>query len=262
MEANRRLEAPPPRIGCDGELARWNSDASALTAENCKDILRCSEKVTPVNCTTWTDEKHNLYLNDLEVSFVKQLRQSKGLFAQCSEQEQIDMNRSKKRLMKVHNATEQFTVLRNGCWQKFKYERNGPLSTTSADSRNPLKSPATYPFRRKGSHCLQPSPNMLESLKLLSTEKPEKVIISHGLATFAHKFSSNNPHQGDLFDLEREGTGQNFLDNENQNRSNVESPAKKPRTALEDSSSLDQIVPSKKFSTDYPDFESFDYPPT
>ncbi|KAG8368379.1 hypothetical protein BUALT_Bualt15G0039400 [Buddleja alternifolia] len=154
MEANRRLEAPPPtaaRIGGDGELARSNSDASALTAGNCKDVLRCCEKVTPVDCTTWTDEKHNLYLNDLEVSFVKQLHQSKGWFAQCSEQEQIDMNISQKQLMNVHNATKQFTVLRNGHWQKLKYERNGPLSSTSADSLNPLKSPPTYPFKRRGS---------------------------------------------------------------------------------------------------------------
>lgn len=38
----------------------------------------------------WTDEKHSLFLENLEVSFVKQLNQSISLLDQCSDQDEGD----------------------------------------------------------------------------------------------------------------------------------------------------------------------------
>lgn len=53
MEGNLRPGTPHPlpaaNVGCNYELTRSNSDASLLTAENCKDILRRSANVTPVS---------------------------------------------------------------------------------------------------------------------------------------------------------------------------------------------------------------------
>ncbi|GFP84576.1 hypothetical protein PHJA_000601500 [Phtheirospermum japonicum] len=112
MEGNLRSEAsnptPPPtaaNICCNSELARSSSDASSPTAGNRKDILRCSPNMAPNDDTAWTNEKHNLYLHHLELSFVTQLHQSKSLLH--------------KRLTNVKNASEkvEFKVLRNGCCQ-------------------------------------------------------------------------------------------------------------------------------------------------
>ncbi|XP_051132834.1 uncharacterized protein LOC127252618 isoform X2 [Andrographis paniculata] len=46
------------------------------SVQSCGDIAHCEEKDDNIN---WTDEKHCLYLEHLEVSFVKQLHQSMGL---------------------------------------------------------------------------------------------------------------------------------------------------------------------------------------
>ncbi|KAL6522573.1 hypothetical protein OROMI_031531 [Orobanche minor] len=146
MEENFRPEDPhptplksPANIGCSRELTRSNSDALSLTAENCKDILRRSLNVSPMHfcgmerrinlsslethpeidaiCneddgTAWTNEKHNLYLHQLEVSFVKKLHQSKSLLAHSSVKIQSGTIMSPKRLANATNASEE-----NGCWQ-------------------------------------------------------------------------------------------------------------------------------------------------
>ncbi|KAL8060598.1 hypothetical protein ABFX02_02G035000 [Erythranthe guttata] len=211
-------------IVCDHELTRSNSDASSLTAENCQDIFRRSENETapPVDRTAWTDEKHNLYLHHLEASFVKQLHQTKRLLAKCSEQNLIDINVSRKRSINVNNASEKFNILRNCCSQKTDCVRG--------DTYTSLKS--------KGLN------NCKEFLKLSGTVKHGKKINSHGLATRSKELSSNTERHMVLFDLNKEGTGQNFLYDYNRSTSNIESRAKRLKTALADSSSQDQIVPS------------------
>lgn len=55
---------------------------------------------------TWTEEKHSLYLEHLEASFVKRMHQSMRLFAQCSEQNKRGENISQVRPTSVRNASE------------------------------------------------------------------------------------------------------------------------------------------------------------
>lgn len=55
----------------------------------------------------WTDEKHSLYLEHLEVSFVKQLHQSVGFLAKCSDQNKGDKNITQTCPINVHNTSEQ-----------------------------------------------------------------------------------------------------------------------------------------------------------
>ncbi|KAL6514237.1 hypothetical protein OROHE_019224 [Orobanche hederae] len=119
MEGNFRPEDPhptplksPANIGCSRESTQSNSDALSLTAENCKDILRRSLNLSSDDGTAWTNEKHNLYLHQLEVSFVKKLHQSKSLLAHSSVKIQSGTIMSPKRLANATNASEE-----NGCWQ-------------------------------------------------------------------------------------------------------------------------------------------------
>ncbi|KAK6136907.1 hypothetical protein DH2020_029352 [Rehmannia glutinosa] len=227
MEGNCRPKTPSPpllpsaaNIGCSHELTPSSWDASSLTAENCKDVLRCSANVALDDRTAWTNEKHNSYLHHLEASFVKQLHQSKCLLAQCSDQNQRDINIFQKQLTNVKNASEQFNVLRNGYWQKINCSRGELLcGSTSSDSSE--------------------IPDFRE---LCTTVKHRKRTISHGLATCSRECSSNDPYLGNLFDLQREGTGQNFLDEDNQNTSNFESQAKRLKTTLAETSLQDQVI--------------------
>eukprot|EP00268_Persea_americana_P018392 TRINITY_DN19150_c0_g1_i2.p1 TRINITY_DN19150_c0_g1~~TRINITY_DN19150_c0_g1_i2.p1 ORF type:complete len:228 (-),score=38.33 TRINITY_DN19150_c0_g1_i2:388-1071(-) len=58
--------------------------------------------------TEWTDEKHNLYLNSIEASFVKQLYNPDNLL----------------RDLHVWSSRRQkYKVLRKGCWEKINCER-------------------------------------------------------------------------------------------------------------------------------------------
>ncbi|KAK4437887.1 hypothetical protein Salat_0122800 [Sesamum alatum] len=254
MEGNLRPGTPHPRpaanVGRDYELTRSNSDASLLTAENCKDILCRSPNVAPDDRSAWTDEKHNLYLHHLEVSFVEQLKQSKYLIAQFSEENKRHINISEKQLINVSNAFEQFNVLWNGDWQKINCVMGEPFSSSiSADSCTPIKSKGICNFNHTRVHHPPSSAEMPEFLKHCSTEKHGKRIISHGFAACSEQFSSGNAYQGDLFDLEKEGMGQNFLDEDNQNISNSGPRAKRLRTASANSYSQNQIVPYRKWPT-------------
>ncbi|KAL0365393.1 UNVERIFIED_CONTAM: Cold-regulated protein 28 [Sesamum angustifolium] len=235
MEGNLRPGTPHPlpagNVGRDYELTRSNSDASVLTAENGKDILCCSANAVPDDCSAWTDEKHNLYLHRLEVSFVEQLKQSKNLLAQFLVENQRHTNISEKQLTNMSNAFEKFNVLWNGGWQKINCVIGEPFSSSvSADSRTPIKSKGICNFKHMRVHYPPSSAEMPEFTKLCSREKHGKRIISHGFLTCSQQFSSGNPYQGDLFDLKKEGMGQNFLDEDNQNISNSGSRAKRLRT--------------------------------
>ncbi|CAA2991572.1 uncharacterized protein LOC111389122 isoform X2 [Olea europaea var. sylvestris] len=215
------------------ELTRLNSDASSLTAENSEDIVHQS----PDNPTTWTNEKHNLYLDHLEVSFVRQLQQSMGLLASCSELNKSEKHLSQKRHADVRISSHQLTVLLDGCWQKINYGRGQPFLSTSADASDALKCPRVQWFGRT---CPPASAASQECLVLCSTEKHIAVegIRSQGLRTCPHQIPASN--------LYTEYTGQNFADGDGQNNSNNESRAKRLKTALADNSNHDQIVPSWK----------------
>ncbi|PIN07291.1 hypothetical protein CDL12_20146 [Handroanthus impetiginosus] len=219
------------------EMSRLNSDASSLSAENCKDTFCCLAAMKLDDRTEWTDKKHNLYLRHLEVSFVKQLHQSKLFLARCSELNQRDTNISQKHLINVNNDSKQ-----NGCWQK----KDDLSRSNQADSRVLFKGKWMYNLKHMYVHCPPPSAEMPEFLKLCSTVKQGKLIIPHEVATGPQEFSTSNPRDGDLYDLTREGMGQNFSDEDNQSTSNYQSRAKRSRTALADSSTHGQIVPSWK----------------
>lgn len=63
------------------------------------------------DCTAWTDVKHNLYLYQLEMSFVKELQHSKCLCAyQHSEQNQKDLNVPRKQVIDKEMNLSSFRI--------------------------------------------------------------------------------------------------------------------------------------------------------
>ncbi|XP_057787494.1 cold-regulated protein 28 isoform X2 [Salvia miltiorrhiza] len=227
---------------CDYHLIRSNSDASSLTVENCKDPFRHSKNVTPDECTAWTNGKHNSYLYHLEMSFVEQLYQSKSVLARCSGHNLRDINISRKQLINLNNASNQYDVSRNRCWQKSKCAVGEPIhSSTSADPHASLENRRTHHSKRVGVHCHPSLTKVSTSMKLIRTWKQGEGMISYGTQTCSQ----------DIIDLCRgfstEGTGQNFMDEDNQSTLNSESQAKRLKIALEDGSHQDQIVSSKEW---------------
>ncbi|XP_073269742.1 uncharacterized protein [Primulina huaijiensis] len=149
--------------GAADDLMLWNAEVSSLTRG---DILRRLANVTPDDCTAWTNEKHNSYLNNLEVSFVAQLHESRDL---------VNKNMTQK---KPINSPEQG-------FQK--------LSDTQKHSSG-------------------------------------KGFISHGLATCSQEASAMNLYHSNSFDSMKEGTGQNYVKEDN-DKPNLRSGLKKIKPA-------------------------------
>ncbi|KAL8540358.1 hypothetical protein ACS0TY_001822 [Phlomoides rotata] len=210
MEGNRQSASPPPPadISSEDELNRSNSDASTLTVENCKDILHRSANVKPEMNTKWTDEKHSLYLEHLEVSFVKQLQQSIGLLPQYSNYNKRVNGSAVMRRINVDNASEKFTTVPHGCQEEINCNRVDPLSHVSPDS---LKSQWVR-SKRIRMHTPAGSAYMPGRLMLCDTENHGKVVTSCGLDTCSQQCSDSSRYHGDSHSITKEGTGQNFVD--------------------------------------------------
>lgn len=61
--------------------------------------------------TKWTDEKHSLYLEHLEASFVKQLHQAIGFLPQCSNQNKRINDSAATLPITVYNTSEKVEAL-------------------------------------------------------------------------------------------------------------------------------------------------------
>nr|GMD84296.1 uncharacterized protein LOC109162138 [Ipomoea batatas] len=132
--------APPPGYGnpasspsCTDEFTSSTADASFLTAENFRDALHHTANERLGDCTRWTNEKHNLYLDILEASFVKQLYQS-TLLSKCSEQNKNNRNVVKELPAKMDRVFEQFPALQASCCNKNNIERDRPALYTAIPS--------------------------------------------------------------------------------------------------------------------------------
>ncbi|XP_073269741.1 cold-regulated protein 28-like isoform X1 [Primulina huaijiensis] len=198
--------------GAADDLMLWNAEVSSLTRG---DILRRLANVTPDDCTAWTNEKHNSYLNNLEVSFVAQLHESRDL---------VNKNMTQK---KPINSPEQY-----GCWQNIDHRRYEPLSCPSADSHNLMKNSRIYYYKNLGIHHPSPSADLQGFQKLSDTQKHSsgKGFISHGLATCSQEASAMNLYHSNSFDSMKEGTGQNYVKEDN-DKPNLRSGLKKIKPA-------------------------------
>lgn len=82
----------------------------------------------------------------------------------------------------------QFTVLRDGCWQKINFERNQTLLKTASNSHDFSKSPWTCHFR-----CAGRSANLQEYSALPKGEMHSKRTFSQGLAaSLDHQFHQDS----------------------------------------------------------------------
>ncbi|XAR64038.1 hypothetical protein NMG60_11024236 [Bertholletia excelsa] len=98
---------PSPETGSDG-----STDSSEVQAYSVQDSL-AGESM----CTEWTDEKHDLYLNSVEASFVKGLYESFGSTGRHPRREDtLDP-----KLRQIRSG--QYKVFQGGCWEKTNFKR-------------------------------------------------------------------------------------------------------------------------------------------
>ncbi|KAG5412826.1 hypothetical protein IGI04_000393 [Brassica rapa subsp. trilocularis] len=110
------------------DAAESHSDSleSGLTVESSRGDAD-SKKLD--ECGGWTNEKHNLYLDSLENSFVKQLYSLLGVGGETQR-----LTRTRGVQSNSHKLTDQFTVLQNGYRQKFSFgKKRAHLETMGTD---------------------------------------------------------------------------------------------------------------------------------
>ncbi|OMO74084.1 hypothetical protein CCACVL1_16963 [Corchorus capsularis] len=229
---------------CSTELTPTNSDSSAsgVTIESFRDpTANARQDQTMV----WTNEKHSLYLDFLEASFVKQLHCSMSLRG-CHREEEILGPRTTQQLpAKGHNSSHQFSVPQDGCCHKINYESNDPLLDSTADSNDILGSPLLHHSASAGKSSSKAVPILRETSVLnngiylrsnanfscKSARIPEQHPILH---------SCNQTFSGCTIEV----SDQNFVDEDHREKTSCVSGAKRLKMmATVDASSNSHVVP-------------------
>ncbi|MBA0808155.1 hypothetical protein Gohar_023913 [Gossypium harknessii] len=134
IEPRRSLEASPSQL-----------TSSSVVAESS-------------TSTEWTDEKHSLYLNSMEASFINQLYDSVNLVGWNSQKEKLERPKSSRQ---IHcTSSGQFKVLRGGCWKKINFERPGFQPNKTNGSRSFVGSPWIQQFRSGSKSCVLASSSL------------------------------------------------------------------------------------------------------
>ncbi|GLT47279.1 hypothetical protein SLA2020_209870 [Shorea laevis] len=245
MAENLRCNIPilyPVPEACMSEFIRTNSDFSGLTVESSRD--RAGDAGLGQSMV-WTDEKHNLYLDLLEVSFVKQLHHSMSFCGWHSGEEMQDP--SSQPVAREHNSSDQFVVLQDSCRQKINIERNKTLLDSTADSTDILESPWIHYSASAGEHYSTMSAHPQERMvhgKGMHSRSNTDLCVSAKISRQHHDcYSCKQSFSGSS----AEASGQNFEDENQGAKTNSVYRAKRLKAATVDGSSSDQVVPLGNF---------------
>ncbi|OAY66679.1 uncharacterized protein LOC109721207 [Ananas comosus] len=211
----------------DGSLDR------SIKAENVG-IERKGSPVLDFMSAGWTDEKHTLYLNSMEASFVDQLYNN--------EYHSMDLLGRSPRPQK-YSSPSQFKVLRGGCWENLIFERSKSRVGNRNETRHLSGNPWIRHFRSYSSGkdvnagTSQRSEDRKPTVQSTQQESwlPEKETACSQLS-----------HQ-DLIDRSTEVSDQNFVDEEVEGAAESSRACKRKRSRSPVYNLLnDQVVPSGK----------------
>lgn len=245
MEENHRTNIPLPlpdrepeaTDNCENESTWTESVDSGITVGSSIDFASHNEDASVL--TGWTDEKHGLYLNYLEASFVKQLHHSTGLRGWHSQTKTWGPFASYERPPKARNSADQYTVLQDGCWQKINFGKNGPLLGRRSDSYIGLDSQWIHHFTSSSKQHIGAPLSLHESVVA------EEVYWRSGSSRNSQEPGYRQDHDVSV-DSTAEVSDQNFGDDD-QESLNRPSSERGLKRAAADASSSDQVVPNGKF---------------
>lgn len=220
------------------EFTRTDSDSSAITLDFSKDAwLRCDYALQGKS-TEWTDEKHSMYLDYLEASFVDELYHSTHLGG-------LGMKKNSQRPY----SSDQFLVLGDGGQKKIDYERNEPLFDGTADSHEMVESPFFHHFKcsKKGCSvaCLDPQEHGL--LCDNGIHSKGKLTCLYESSTSLVQSSVGHKWHQDLVGSTAEFSDQNFVEDNPGGKPSRKSRSKRLKTAATDGSSKHQIALPERF---------------
>lgn len=221
---------------CRTELTQTDSDSSAVTVES----SHLNGNATPGQSAEWTNEKHDAYLDCLEASFVEQLHKLHDSTSMCL---------AGCHSAKTHSSSGRLMVLRDGRWQKIKSKGNEPLyDNATVNSHGVLENPWIRRFTYVGKH------------QTATSFHPQKLGLPYDEGFYFREDMnlSCEPAGTSQWHLDclqnsvgstAEVSDQNFVDEDQVDRSSFRPMAKRLKTAAVDASSDDQVVPFEKRHT-------------
>ncbi|GAV85225.1 hypothetical protein CFOL_v3_28663 [Cephalotus follicularis] len=221
------------------ELIRDQEDSSTLDSPE-----------TVSMSTQWTDEKHRLYLQSMEASFVDQLYTSMDLLGRRSKKANLSVLKSSRQMH--HNsstASGQFKIHRDGYWEKINFESPDFQLDKKDESHALMASPWIRHYRSAGKTKIVVSPILQESSG--SETQAIKSSMSKAMSgeSSSKRFDESHSHMcyHDTAYNNEEVSDQNFFDEDVEGKmaSDICS-SRKMKPLITDCSGSDQVVPHSK----------------
>ncbi|XP_022952080.1 uncharacterized protein LOC111454842 isoform X1 [Cucurbita moschata] len=169
VDAHTPSSMSPPVADRESPMSVSASDLTRLNSESysSSNTVDASEGDLPLmpshHCfqldavqTHWTEEKHRLFLDSLEASFVQDLHRYRHLRALSSKQKM-----RRKPIMPNISSSESM-VLQDASWQKANVGRTDPLLDKTADSPAILEDVWINHFPSAGNQCTLETTDVLE----------------------------------------------------------------------------------------------------
>lgn len=213
----------------DGNLGNWTSSEGSGVEDNSRGFVEQGKPEREIQnlqiSAKWTDEKHSLYLNSMEASFVEQMHNCEdhkmNFHNLLPRKGRVLEPNTKHSNRKGHLPSSQFKVLRRGYWERINFGRvQTPLNICN-ESHLLFANPWILHFRpvstaeelqEMHSSNLQQDGLLSSNTNCLHRKKPGTVTC--GVAAnsdHSPHYYSDNYHQ-DSFDCNTEVSDQNFVD--------------------------------------------------
>ncbi|KAE9613606.1 hypothetical protein Lalb_Chr05g0219211 [Lupinus albus] len=239
---------PPLLDACETVLTRTTSDSSSsiTVANNSFHDLELHSQF-PDQSTGWTNQQHSLYLNYLEDSFVNELHRSMSLRG-WSLQNSIN-NDSKSRTLQnsINMPRLQSLAIQDGFLKKINHEKIEHMLESTAESHVVAESQLGLTSVEKGNSLAEPN-------AYVDVLFCDDGIHGKGISKFSKRSFGSLEKQSNCrsFHLELVGSTTDVTDQSFKNeeaRSSCKPMAKRLKTAADDASINDQVVPVGNFHT-------------
>ncbi|XP_024028963.1 uncharacterized protein LOC21410139 isoform X1 [Morus notabilis] len=221
------------------ELTRTDSDASAITLDFSKDAwLPCDEAMQQGKSTEWTDEKHSMYLDYLEASFVDDLYHSMHLGG-------LGVKKNSRRPY----TSDKFVVREDRGRKKINDERNEPLFDSTADSHVVMERPLIHHFKYPGKGCSVACLDSQEHVVLRENKMHSngKLACLYESARSLEQKPVDRKCHWDIVGSAAEFSDQNFVEDNPGGNPSRKSMSKRLKMAASDGSGNDQIMLPENF---------------
>lgn len=237
---DRRQSLMPPSAA-DSTRFNSQSDSSSITVDGSNRFWHLNHSLQlDAEQTHWTDEKHRLYLDSLEASFVQGLHQHRRRDALSTKQ------KIRRKPIMPNITSSELMILQDASWQKANIGRNDPLLDYTADSPAILEDLWINRFPSAGKQCTLETPDLLEECGNCSHRR--RIRNTTNSCGSARSSQQIPPCCHDSNTIITEVSDQNFVDDCPGELSGAMPIAKRLRKASSDSSGNDQVVPSKRLS--------------